>query len=49
MACIRDERKAVRNQGSRPQQVEYAANAVDALSLRLQMQPMTASTRNAGI
>ena len=35
MACVRDERKVARtsrNQGSRPQQVEYAADAVDALS-----------------
>ena len=34
MACIRDERKAGHNQGSRPQQVEYVADAVDALSAR---------------
>lgn len=34
MACIRDERKAEHNQGSRPQQVEYVADAVDALSPR---------------
>jgi len=34
MACIRDERKAGRNQGSHPQQVEYVADAVDALSAR---------------
>lgn len=34
MACIRDERKAGHNQGSRPQQVEYAADAVDARAPR---------------
>lgn len=38
MACIRDERKAGRepraNQGSRLQQVEYVADAVDAISPR---------------
>lgn len=34
MACIRDERKAGHNQGSRPQQVEYVADAVDAHAAR---------------
>jgi predicted MFS family arabinose efflux permease len=34
MACIRDERKAEHNLGSRSQQVEYVADAVDALSPR---------------
>lgn len=34
MACIRDERKAGRNQGSRSQQVEYVEDAVDAHAAR---------------
>jgi predicted MFS family arabinose efflux permease len=32
MACIRDERKAEHVRGSRPRQIEYVADAVDALS-----------------
>lgn len=34
MACIRDERKAGHNQGSRSQQVEYVEDAVDAHAAR---------------
>lgn len=34
MACIRDERKAGHNQGSRSQQVEYVEDAVDAHGAR---------------
>lgn len=34
MACIRDERKAGHNQGSRSQQVEYVEDAIDAHAAR---------------